>query len=205
MNKRLKIMHLTSLTKSDDVKVVYKTIIDAGYEYIKHTFPIQENEFFLNEIDLIVKDRYSLEFSDKILAQIPVLSFTPAWLPFNAGAHSVLSSIINNTPIGGTIFFLNSNKYQISILDRFFVQADPLTDTLRTLYDRIYNEIYQVFSKNFATYINNFDSLKEIDKFYNHDAIKIGDGLVFQQILDTLPNGLDTFIKNINLTYSYSK
>ena len=69
-------------------------------------------------------------------------------LPYNRGADPNLWSYLENTPKGVTIHYIDGGLDTGDIIVQKEVQDNVETDTLKTSYDRLINEIVMLFNDN---------------------------------------------------------
>ena len=83
-----------------------------------------------------------------------MLNLHPAYLPFNRGWHTPSWAILTNTPIGGTLHFMDEDIDTGDIIHQKQVEVLP-TDTADILYQRIMETEYEVFKEALPALINN--------------------------------------------------
>ncbi|GAB1421628.1 formyltransferase family protein [Anaerolineales bacterium] len=81
-----------------------------------------------------------------------VMNLHPSYLPYNRGASPNIWSIIENTPAGVTLHYIDSGIDTGKIIVQREVQVDP-TDTAKTLYEKLEHASYQLF-------VDSWDSIK---------------------------------------------
>jgi len=90
-----------------------------------------------------------------------VLNLHPAYLPFNRGWHTPSWAILTETPIGGTLHFMDEEIDTGDIVHQKEVQVLP-TDTANSLYKRILETEYEVFKEALPSLIDH--SFKRISQ-----------------------------------------
>lgn len=193
--RTFKVLHLTGKNEGipDPVADVVRKNDDI---YIRHTDKFEYlSKTMLRGIDFIIKDRYPHSVPNLAFENgPPIIGFIPALLPYNRGVHSVLWSIYDKTPIGGTIFRFYSADYDVGILSLLECKPDYKLDTLRTLYDKIFNCIYNEFDFNYTKWRPSFISSKRISDYSNNPLRTLHDSNI---LLSKLKHGIDTPIKDI--------
>ncbi|MBA7506955.1 dTDP-4-amino-4,6-dideoxyglucose formyltransferase [subsurface metagenome] len=122
-----------------------------------------------------------------------VINLHPAFLPYNKGANPNVWSIIEGTPSGVSLHFIDEGIDTGPIIEREKVNSD-YTDTGKTLYEKLEKASIKLFKQkwesikndNFSIiktkekgsmhYVKDFHSLDEIDpkkKYYALDLINI--------------------------------
>lgn len=119
-------------------------------------------------------------------------------LPYNRGADPNLWSYLENTPKGVTIHYIDEGLDTGDIILQKQVQDNMETDTLRTSYDRLINEIITLFNDNIE------DILKGNVKAYPQRIDTVEGGLKIHYTKDKAKyahlleaNGYDTLVKEI--------
>lgn len=119
-------------------------------------------------------------------------------LPYNRGADPNLWSYLENTPKGVTIHYIDEGLDTGDIILQKQVQDNMETDTLRTSYDRLINEIITLFNDNIE------DILKGNIKANPQHIDSVGGGLKIHYTKDKAKyahlleeNGYDTLVKEI--------
>ena len=87
------------------------------------------------------------------IPKIGVLNLHPAFLPFNRGWHTPSWAILTESPIGGTLHFMDENIDTGEIVHQKKVEVLP-TDTANSLYKRILETEYEVFKEALPTLID---------------------------------------------------
>ena len=106
--------------------------------------------------DYIICIHFPYIVPDQILSipKVGVLNLHPAYLPYNRGWHTPSWAILTNTPIGGTLHFMDEDIDTGDIIHQKEVEVFP-TDTADILYQRVMETEYVVFKEALPTLINN--------------------------------------------------
>ena len=187
----MKILHLTN--KNNKSNFIKTMVEEKGFEYIYYGQDINYDLEKLQQINLVIKDRYPFDLSNDFWSKKrKILSFIPAYLPFNKGTDSNLWSFIDETPKGGSIFFLYSSDYDMDILRRFKINFNK-NDTLKTSFEKIFLKLYDELYTIFPLIINEKHPVLEIDKnrgsFHTREDSK--------HFLEWLPDGHNTKVSEI--------
>ena len=107
------------------------------------------------KIDLIFLLWWPNIISQKIIekAKIGFVNLHPSLLPYNRGMHPYYWSIVENTPAGVSIHFINKGIDQGSILFQREIIKD-ITTTGESLYSQAQKEIISLFKENYVNIIN---------------------------------------------------
>lgn len=190
----MKILHLTNC--NSDSSLIYDAVLNVNGEYIKHTAEIE----FLDEcieFDFVIKDRYPHKVSESFFRENLVLSMIPSFLPSAVGRNTILKSVVFNEPLGGSIFYLKSNKYSILMVETFELKLDFNKESLETAFDKIFDNLLKLVNKNLEIYLTK-GKLASLADFYEI-APKIEDEFLNNaNILEILPEGYSTKLANIN-------
>ena len=186
----MKILHLTNENNTQAQYI--ESIVSNDQDSYHKKF----GKFDLSEIssyDFIIKDRYHHDIDDDVFAlNIPILAFIPAYLPFNKGLNSILWSILDGTPMGGSIFFLRNNNYSSDVVKRFEVNVSA-NASLATQFNLIFDLIYQEFGTIWAKIRNEQVDLVHYEK---NDG-SYHDGEVSSKFISGLPAGYTTKLSQI--------
>jgi len=107
------------------------------------------------EPSIVISSGFEHKVPKKII-EIPekgIINLHPSFLPYNRGAHPYIWPIIDNTPAGVSIHYMNEEIDQGKIIDRKEVPVFP-EDTAKTLHEKLMREQFEHFK-------NNWDKLKE--------------------------------------------
>lgn len=86
----------------------------------------------------------------KSIIEVPekgVVNLHPSFLPYNRGAHPYIWPIIDGTPAGVSVHYMNSEIDEGPIIDKREVMVDP-SDTAETLYSKLQEEQFLLFMEN---------------------------------------------------------
>lgn len=82
------------------------------------------------------------------------INFHPAFLPINRGWYPHVHSILDDTPTGVTIHFIDENADTGPIIAQKEIPLEPI-DTAGSIYKKLQNEIVQLFIDNWNDIKNN--------------------------------------------------
>ena len=114
-------------------------------------------------------------------------------LPYNRGADPNLWSYLENTPKGVTIHYIDGGLDTGDIIVQKEVQDNVETDTLKTSYDRLINEIVMLFNDNIEDILTG--SIKSKKQHGNGSLHYLKDKEKFMSLL--IENGYNTLVKNL--------
>lgn len=114
-------------------------------------------------------------------------------LPYNKGADPNLWSYLENTPKGVTIHYIDEGLDTGDIIVQKEVQDNVETDTLKTSYDRLINEIVMLFNDNIEDILTG--SIKSKKQHGNGSLHYLKDKEKFMSLL--IENGYNTLVKNL--------
>ena len=135
-------------------KLIYDKIIALGYNANiisdKITYEMVQNYDFIISFGYrhIIKEDVINKFINKII------NLHISYLPYNKGADPNLWSYLENSPKGVTIHYIDKGLDTGDILVQKIVQDNIETDTLKTSYDRLINEIVILFNDNIDDILN---------------------------------------------------
>ena len=117
--------------------------------------PLHKPELF-RDYDWIISYGYRHIIPKSVLNSTnnPIINLHISYLPYNRGAHPNYWSIIDNTPTGVTIHFMDEGIDTGPILVQKKCYFD-IDHTLRTSYSLLKSEIELLFYKNFDKIVSN--------------------------------------------------
>lgn len=164
-----------------DTVIIYTSRIDI--DYIKN-----------NNINFIVCDRPRFLIKKDIIDYLPrrIINFHPSFLPWNRGYNPNYWSIKENTPFGVSLHFIDEDIDSGPIIAQtraFYSQED----TLRITYNRLRTLMVSLFKACWPEIREG----KMTEKSQNVNNATLHYRKDFEGILEKLPNGWDTKIKDI--------
>lgn len=145
--KALMVSHSSRATHADELREL------CGYLPSEYVFVGKEfrsasaiDRLRRLELDLIVSVHFPYLYPDSILSlpKVGVLNLHPAYLPFNRGWHTPTWAILENTPSGATLHFMDEGIDTGDVIHQRALSIRP-DDTAHTLYQRVMELEYQVF------------------------------------------------------------
>ena len=113
IGKFKKNVKLIILTKNISPKIQFKVRNTFKKVKIIQTSKIKLNkseiDYLKNNCHLGINIGFNYIVSKKVLNILPILNPHPSYLPYNRGCHHSFWSIIENTPAGATLHFMNEN------------------------------------------------------------------------------------------------
>ena len=147
----MEILYLTNPSNPPDaIESIVRRHAHGDIGFITRTDPVSCDELRASGVQLVIKDKYHHPFAEGTFELgIDIVSFAPTYMPYNKGDNSNLWSFIDDTPKGGSIYYMRDEwdygtAYPLYLVDRFHVESDP-ADTLRSSFDSIYAQIYSHF------------------------------------------------------------
>ena len=93
---------------------------------------------------------------------IGFINLHPSFIPHNRGMHPYYWSIVDNTPAGTTIHFIDENIDEGKILFQKKIDVS-ITDTGESLYYKNLTETINLFKENYLNILNSNYKLKKVD------------------------------------------
>lgn len=138
----LRVAILTSVKAADKARMLYEWLGDYG----DLCFVCTSGEIPRNT-DLIVSYNYDRLVRASVLRRTPGINLHIGYLPWNKGAHPVLWSALQRTPMGVTIHWMDEHIDTGEVIVQQRVQYNE-HDTLRSIYDRCHRAIRHLFMAN---------------------------------------------------------
>lgn len=101
------------------------------------------------EPELVISSGFEHKVPEEII-KIPekgIVNLHPSFLPYNRGAHPYIWPIVEDTPAGVSIHYMNEEIDAGDIIDRREVEVRP-EDTAKDLYNRLQMQQFQLFKEN---------------------------------------------------------
>lgn len=124
-----------------------------------HNISIYNNKInmeYVSSFDFIISFGYRYIISKDIVDLFfhKIINLHISLLPYNQGADPNLWSYLEDTPKGVTIHYIDENIDSGDILLQKEVKDNIETDTLKTSYDRLIQEITMLFDDNIDDLLN---------------------------------------------------
>jgi methionyl-tRNA formyltransferase len=151
------------------------------------------------QIELIISYNYRFIIGTEVLNSpgLLALNLHTSLLPHNRGAHPVLWSILERTPLGVTIHQVDSGIDTGPILFQKELTLSNYEKTLRQVYDEVNEELVKLFCTNWQNVLaGHFQFQSQIGTGTYHRSAQAKDFLV------TLENSWDTSIKDARRCYA---
>ena len=100
------------------------------------------------EPDVVISSGFEHKVPEEII-EVPekgVVNLHPSFLPYNRGAHPYIWPLIEGTPAGVSLHYMNSEIDEGPIIDRREVRVEP-DDTAKDLYERLSFEQFEQFKE----------------------------------------------------------
>ncbi|ADR20593.1 hypothetical protein MATR_17820 [Marivirga tractuosa] len=114
----------------------------------------QDQEFLINNYNLIISGHCKQFFPKKLVNQIRCINIHPGYNPINRGWYPQVFAIVNDLPIGATIHEMDEKLDHGPIITRAMIEKHE-EDTSLEIYTRVINEELKLFKENFKEIISN--------------------------------------------------
>ncbi|SDF04356.1 methionyl-tRNA formyltransferase [Halorubrum xinjiangense] len=160
---------------SNEIEVVFLGVNDAGmrvYEwlcdrsevFVRALLTTEEQLTVIEEVkpDLVVSCGYRHIVPESILdvPEMGCLNLHPAYLPYNRGANPNVWSIVEGTPAGVTLHYMDSTLDTGDIVARREVETN-FSDTGKDLYQRLEDTQVELFKQTWPDVVGGNVSLTE--------------------------------------------
>ena len=150
------------------------------------------------QIDVLVSYNYrSIIRSDVLsLPSLLAVNLHTSLLPFNRGAHPILWSILEETPLGITIHQIDKGLDTGPIIFQKPLKTPDIKMSLRQIYENVNQELVDLFCKNWPILVSrNFNARSQLGDGTFHRSAQAKD------FLATLKNSWDTTIEDARRQY----
>ncbi len=114
------------------------------------------------EPELVISSGFEHKVPKEII-DVPekgIVNLHPSFLPYNRGAHPYIWPIVEDTPAGVSIHYMDEDIDTGPIIDRKEVEVRS-EDTAETLYNRLQEEQFQLFKENWTDIMRGADSIEQ--------------------------------------------
>lgn len=158
-----------------------------------------DNQFISkNNIDMLISYNYRHIVDPDVLSALAFNAFNlhTSYLPFNRGAHPVLWSILENTPLGVTVHQINEGLDTGPIVFQKKLGFQSMDLSIRQVYDFVNQELINLFCQNWQRLRRGKITITPqlgIGSFHKKTQA--------EQFIDKLQNSWDTTIKDAKKRY----
>lgn len=172
-----------------DENNIFQTEDKITLEYLKE-----------NNIDFLISNGYAPIIKEPTISEYKhkIINIHPTFLPYGRGIYPLLWSLLEETPIGVTLHFIDEGIDSGEIIVQKKVQFDD-NDTFEEAYNILLNEVEQLFLDNWNNIISQKYKLKYQNKLETYRSRDVS-----EKYIDVLSLMWNTKIKDIKkLSYFY--
>jgi len=141
---------------NDAGQKVYEWLCDREDVEVKAMLTEKEQLSLIEEIEpeIVISSGFEHKVPEKII-KIPekgIVNLHPSYLPYNRGSHPYIWPIIDGTPAGVSIHYMNNKIDHGDIIAKREVEVRP-DDTAQTLYERLQNEQATLFKERWPNIV----------------------------------------------------
>jgi methionyl-tRNA formyltransferase len=146
-------MKILGLYNNKCAEELFDWLKSEGHEVILCTEPIDENWCGKSRFDLAISYTYRYIIKENIIELLDnnVVNIHNSFLPWNRGADPNIWSIVDETPRGVTLHYIDSDLDKGFIIAQKLVEAKP-GETLKSSYDNLDMEAKKLFKESFRYY-----------------------------------------------------
>ena len=177
---------------------LFEQIEAAGHEVITTTERLDLSWVLAQHFDLAVSYTYRYIVSAEIIAALSgnIVNIHNSFLPFNRGADPNLWSIIDDTPKGVTIHYMDA------ALDKGYIIAQEMVDftgedTLHSSYYKLDSAAKELFMKTLEHYESWGELKKKALGQGSYHSVK--DGLSYKEMIDSYDMKISDFRKLLGI------
>lgn len=173
-------MKILCLYNNDCALRLFKWLESCGNECIYCKDKIDFEWLKKLKVELAVSYTYSKIIKPDIIELLNgnIVNIHNSYLPYNRGSDPNLWSLVDDTPRGVTLHYIDEK------LDKGFIIAQTLLEkpdykiaTLRTTYDELDAAAFELFKKSFSNYRHWSDMKKKVIGLGSYHSDKDGDNL----------------------------
>lgn len=177
-------MKILCLYNNECAIELFQWIQEQGHETILYTEKLNTSWCREQQFDLTVSYTYRYIVMQDILQALNhnVVNIHNSYLPWNRGADPNVWSIVDDTPRGVTLHYMDTGLDKGSIIAQRLVGRET-GETLRSSYEKLDKTAKELFQEAFA-YYKDWSQMKKLplDKGTYHS---LRDGIAVKSIIDT--------------------
>ena len=189
-------MKILCLYNNECAVELFEWIKEQGHETICSSEKLRAQWCREQKFDLAVSYTYRYILTEEILLLLNqnVVNIHNAYLPWNRGADPNIWSIVDDTPRGVTLHYMDTSLDKGSIIAQKLVGKKP-GETLRSSYEELDKAAKELFKEAFI-YYKDWPQMKKIplSKGTYHS---LKDGMTVKDIIETYDMSLDMFKKRL--------
>lgn len=173
-------MKILGLYNNDIAKELFEWIESEGHEVSLWTGKPDANNWKNEKYDLAVSYtyRYILKSDDIEALNRNVVNLHMSYLPWNRGASPNLWSIIEDTPKGVTLHYIDEGLDKGNVIAQEMVDFFPEKDTLKSSYNKLDMVAKNMFKKAFMYYKYWPEMKKQVLGSGTYHSVKDGNGII---------------------------
>lgn len=162
---------------------------EDGHQILEKESSVDVRFLKENYIDFVVSYGYRHIIKSNVLNHMKdrIINLHISYLPWNRGADPNLWSFLEDTPKGVSIHYIDEGIDTGDIISQKLVEFDTKTETLRTTYNKLSEEILILFQETWPLIVKKQIIIKK--QIGNGTFHKLSDKDRFKYLL---PNGWDT-------------
>lgn len=189
-------MRILCLYNNECALPLFDWLRQTGHEIVLKSDELTKAWCQEQQFDLTVSYTYRFILSEEVLCALDhnAVNLHNSYLPWNRGSDPNLWSILEGTPRGVTLHYIETGLDKGAIIAQRFVPLLP-NDTLKTSYDMLDAAAQEQFRQAFQWY-SDWPQMKKrpLDGGSYHS---IKDGAFFHQAIDRYDMSIDEFRKRV--------
>ncbi len=145
------------LTNNRNALKLYDLLSKMGEFVSLYSGILSEEQLTIINPKIVISYNYKYIVPDNIISKVDgkIINLHISYLPWNKGSDPNFWSFIENTPKGVTIHKIDAHLDTGSILFQKEITFDEDTETFRTSYNKLNDEIVSLFCENWQSIVNN--------------------------------------------------
>lgn len=151
------------LSNNDNTKVLYKWLVEKGYNVISLSTPITADDIDDFKPDFVICYNYSHIINENVISKVEnkIINMHTSLLPWNKGASPNIWSFIDDTPKGVTIHRLEKGLDKGKIIFQKECFFDENVETLSSTYNKLNEMIVELLKDNWSSIEDGTFTLKD--------------------------------------------
>ncbi len=193
-------MRILCLYNNDCALRLFHWLESIGHECVYLKEKIDVGWLKKQNIELAVSYTYSKIIKREVIELLNgnIVNIHNSYLPFNRGSDPNMWSLVDDTPRGVTLHFIDEKLDKGLVIDQILLpQVDCSVATLKSTYNELDNAAFELFKVSFANYSHWNDMEKMVVGLGSYHSDKDGDRL--RKCIESYDMTVSDFLERVRL------